>query len=195
MLFWPDVAIAQPGLTTQGPETTIELDPRMSAGQANAPVVLVLYACGRSELCAELIPKLYREVVGGRLKGKVRLYLRPYFPTEADDRAACGRAFYAAADQGMFWPYLLHVFAHQDDFKLCLLTKWALLKGLDKDAFEIEYASARTTERLAAARREAMMNHVDKVPCAYVNGRKVERQLSADQLVELLEKAFEQASP
>lgn len=193
MIIGTVAALAKPDVATQEPAARIELDPRMSVGDSSVPVVLVLYACGRSKTCSELVPRLHREVLGGRLRGKVRLYLRPYFPAE-EERLACGRAMYAAADQGMFWPYLLHLYEKQGEFKVCLLVKWGLLKGLDGDAFEIAYASARTMERLAAVRREATLNHVDEVPCAFVNGRRVNTKLSADQLIELLEVTSARAS-
>ena len=190
----PVIAIAALGAVPLQPTAEIELDPRMSAGDKEAPVVLFVYACGRSKVCAALIPTLYREVVGGRLKGKVRLYYRPYFPVEQEEPAACGRALVAAAEQGMFWPYLLHLYDKQEDFQLCLLRKWADLEGLDRDAFEIAYGHARTTEKLAAVRREAVLNKVDTVPCAFINGRKVTVSLTTDVLTELLKDEFERVS-
>lgn len=170
-----------------GPAVKIELDSRFCAGDQNAPVVLALYACGRSEPCAKLIPSLYRGVLSGRLKGKVRLCIRPFFPRPQEDATACGRALVAAASQGMFWPYLFQLYSHYDTYKLCLLKKWADVKGLDRDAFEVAYVHSTTTETLAASRREGIANKVDKVPTAFINGRKVLCEISVGTLQDLLE--------
>jgi protein-disulfide isomerase len=173
-----------------GPEVKIGLDSRFCAGAQNAPVVLALYACGRSEPCAKLIPSLYREVLSGRLKGKVRLCIRPFFPRQEENATACGRALVAAASQGMFWPYLFQLYSHYDSYKLCLLKKWADVKGLDRDAFEVAYNHSTTTETLAASKREGVANKVDKVPTAFINGRKVLCEISVSTLKDLLEEEY-----
>ncbi len=69
----------------------------------------IVYACPRSEACAKLIADLYREITAGRLKDKVVLHYRPFFPAGNDEAFECGRGLYAAAYQGRFWPYLLHL--------------------------------------------------------------------------------------
>jgi protein-disulfide isomerase len=175
------VAIAEPTATPT-------LDPRFGAGEPSSPVVLTLYACGRSERCAKLIPPLYQEVVSGRLKGKVRLYYRPFCTRTDEGTMACCRALVAAARQGSFWPYLLHLYAHQEDFQSCLLKKWADVKGLDGDAFELSVRHDETTALLAEARREAVEAGVVTVPSAFVGGRKVPCELSLPALVDYLER-------
>jgi len=172
----------------------IALDARYGAGDADAPVVLVLYACGRSKACADLVPLLHSEVTGGRLKGKVRMYVRPYFPAAEEDAVLCGRALVAAAEQGMFWPYLLYLYEHRDDFQRCLLARWASLRGLDRDAFDLGVSSAKTTETLAGIRTEALRNGVDRVPCAFINGQKVTETPSVALLTDLLEREFRRVS-
>jgi hypothetical protein len=172
-------------------KTRIALDQRFGAGEKSSSVVLALYACGRSELCAKLIPSLYNEVTSGRLKGKVRMYYRPFFPGDQEDAAACGRALVAAADQGMFWPYLLHLYQQRENFRLCMLKKWADIKGLDFDAFGLAYDSPKTTALLAASRQEGLANKVDTIPCAFIDGRKIEGEPSIETLLDLLEEEHE----
>jgi protein-disulfide isomerase len=177
------------------PTANIKTDPRMCIGDEQAPVVLTLYACGRSEVCAKLIPSLYYDVSAGPLKGKVRMCFRPFFPSAQEDASACGRALVAAASQGMFWPYLLHLYYHNEDFQMCMLTKWADLKGLDRDAFEIAYQSSSTTELLAESRREGIANKVTRIPSAFINGQKVLCGISVKTLFDLLEEEYARVSP
>lgn len=174
-----------------GARATTLLDPRFGAGEPAAPVVLALYACGRSKDCAELVPTLHRAVVGGRLKGKARLFVRPYFPIEGEAATACGRALVAAASQGRFWPFLLTLYNNQENFQRCMLKKWADLEGLDQCAFQAAYDHADTTAYLEAARREGLQNHVDAVPTAFLDGRRVQGEVSAEALIDLAEEAFE----
>lgn len=178
-------------MTLSGQMARIELDERFSAGDSSSPVVLALYACGRSELCAKLLPSLYYAVVSGRLKGKVRLYYRPFFPAGKEDVEACGRALVAAADQGRFWPYLLHLYDKRDSFQQCMLRKWADIKGLDRGAYGIAYDHPKTTALLEASRREGIENKVASVPGAFINGRKVLSELSVETLIDLLEEEYD----
>jgi protein-disulfide isomerase len=177
-----------------GSAVKIDLDSRLCAGDENAPIVLALYASGRSEPCAKLIPSLFRDVLSERLKGKVRLCIRPFFPRQEEDATACGRALVAAASQGMFWPYLFQLYSHYDSYKLCLLMKWADVKGLDRDAFEVAYNHSTTTETLVASRREGIANKVDKVPTAFINGHKVLCEVSITTLLDLLDEEYDRVA-
>jgi protein-disulfide isomerase len=179
-------AEAVPCLVPTDVPATIQQDERFRAGDEHAPVVLTLYACGRSDLCADVVPPLVEQVTTGRLKGKARLYLRPYFPTRTEGAEACGRAMTAAASQGMLWPYLLHLYAHRESFEQCLLGRWASLKGLDNYAFKAAYESRDTTALLEGVRAEAERNGVDTVPAAFVDGRRVRCPVTVGALVELL---------
>ncbi len=181
-------------MLSAGSPAQILLDDRFRAGEPNAPVVLAIYACGRSPHCAKLAPSLYREISAGSLKGKVRLYCRPFFPTGQDDAAACGRALVAAADQSMFWPFVLYLYDNQESFKLCMMGRYAEMKGLDRDAFELASAHPRTLEFLAASRLEAAQNKVTKVPTAFINGRKIELELTVETLLDLLGEESERSA-
>jgi protein-disulfide isomerase len=165
-------------------------DPRFCAGEPSSPIVLTLYACGRSERCAKLIPPLYQEVTSGRLVGKVRLNYRPFCTSADEGSAACCHALVAAARQGAFWPYLLHLYEHQEDFQSCLLKKWADIEGLDGDAFEAALHHPDTTALLAEARREALENEVEVIPSAFIGGHKIPCELTLPALADFLERAY-----
>ncbi len=168
-------------------QTAIVQDSRFVAGESTAPVVLTLYACARSQYCSKLIPALYYDVVHGSLKGKVKLYFRPFYPETQKDAALCGRALVAAASQGMLWPYLLQLYYQQGNFEECKLHTWAKLQGLDRGAFDLAWDAPETLELLAVARREAVANQVEAIPTAFVNNRKVLCEPTREVLIELLE--------
>lgn len=171
------------------------LDERFMAGDAKAPVVLVVYACGRSATCALLIPSLYSEVTTGRLLGKVRLYFRPYLLEKREEASVCGRALVAAADQGRFWPFLLKLYENQDNFKQCMLRKWADVEGMDGCAFDLAYTSTKTKEYLEASQQEARRNKVESSPGVFINRRKYVHELSAERLVDVLLEESEHTKP
>jgi len=184
---WAPRAHAQSVATLAEEQVSIETDERFRAGEADAPVVMTVYACGRSAVCAKSIPALYGEVTSGRFKGRVKLYYRPFFPEAQVEAAECGRALVAAANESLFWPYLLHLYANNEDFKACMLRRWAEIKGLDSCAFQVAYDDPKTLEYLAAVRREAARNGVDAAPTVFINGRKVLGALTVDAIFHLLD--------
>jgi len=172
----------------------IPSDRRFEAGSPEAPVVLSIYASGKSTRCAQLIPALYVEVSAGRLKGKVRLNYRPYFTGTDPTNEDCGRAMIAAADEGLFWPYLLHLYTEQDKLQPSLIRKWAYAAGVDICAFDVAYESPETASRLAAIQREGLENGVGPVPTAFIDGRRVRCGLTVETLVDLLDEQYERVT-
>ena len=64
--------------------TMYRIDTRNSpiGGSPEAKVTLVAYLCPRCPYCAQLEPELYQSVIFGKLKGKVKLYVR-LFPVRS----------------------------------------------------------------------------------------------------------------
>jgi protein-disulfide isomerase len=169
----------------------IALDDRFRAGDAGAKVALVIYACPRNEACAKLIPDLHRAVTAGRLKGKVVLYYRPFFPAGNAEAMECGRGLYAAAYQGQFWAYLLHLCMEREHLKTTTLRDWVGRHGLDRCIFDNTCEQPGTAAWLAAAREEGVANGVTAAPAAFVNGRRIQGQLDLDTIVDVLEEEHE----
>jgi len=165
-------------------------DARFQAGATAAPVVLSIYASGRSTGCARLVPALYAAIYSGRLEGKVRLEYRPFGAGSAVDEA-CSRAMVAAADQGLFWPYLLNLYRKQDELQPALVMKWAYATGVDRGAFDMAYDSPATSSLLAEIEREGRDNGVKEVPAAFIDGRRIGCELTFDALVSLLEQEYD----
>ena len=72
----------------------------LRAGDPQAPVRVVVYACARCPFCKVLVPGLYQEVTQGKLKGKVRLYFRPFPLKDHPGSSEGGLAMLGAAGRG-----------------------------------------------------------------------------------------------
>jgi protein-disulfide isomerase len=188
-----ETALAQRKATMRAdqPKANIVVDDQFRAGNPKAAVTLAIYACPRNETCAKLIPDLYREVTAGRLKDKVTLVYRPFFP--ADDREAleCGRGLYAAAYQGQFWPYLVHLCLEREHLTQTTIRDWAGSHGLDRCIFDQTCEQASTASWLQASRREGLANGVTVAPAAFVNGRRVQGNIDLETLVDVAEEEHE----
>ena len=161
------------------------------AGQADAPVSVVVYACARCPFCSRAVPALYRSVTEGPLAGKARLAMR-VFPIRGHEHALeGGLALEAARDLGRFWPYLLRLYGRFDDFALERLPAWAVEAGLDRAAFEAAMGKAEVREALVHSKKEGVRLGVDATPTFFVNGRRYDGELEEAALRDYLEEEAE----
>jgi protein-disulfide isomerase len=190
-----EAALAHRHATMTGASSAkLALDDRFRAGPAKAPVTLVIFACPRNEACAKLIPDLHREVTAGRLAGKVALFYRPFFPPGNDEALECGRGIYAAAYQGQFWPYLLHLCLESGHLQKATLRDWVGSHGLDRCIFDHTCEQAGTAAWLATAHAEGASNGVTSAPAAFLNGKRLQGNLDLETIVDLAEEEFERAT-
>jgi len=181
-------------MKADAPKFDIAADEAMSAGDAAAPVKAVVYACARCPFCSVMVPALHREVTQGALKGKVRLYYRPY-PLKSHPGATEGAlAFAAAAKLGRFWPFVLHEYAHMEQFDPDELPAWAAAVGMDRSAFERAMADAKTREAVVESRKEGLRNKVEATPTVFVDGRRYDYELETPVLVDVLQEEWERAT-
>jgi protein-disulfide isomerase len=185
------LAHRQATMMSNQPRAKIALDDRFQAGNAEAAVALVIYACPRSEVCAKLIPDIYREVTSGRLKDKVVFHYRPFFLDGNDEAFECGRGLYAAAYQGKFWSYLLHLCMERGQLQKATLRDWVGSHGLDRCIFDHTCEQPGTAAWLTASREEAVANGVTTAPAAFMNGRRIQGQLDLETLTDMLEEEHE----
>jgi len=181
-------------MTPGAAPASIQLDEAMGAGDADAPVVLVEYACARCPYCMKLTPQLYEAVTKGRLKGKVRLYFRPFPIRGHEGSIEGGTAFVAAARLGKFWPFIQLLYQRYDDFDTGKLSAWAAEVGLDKTAFEASYGAKDSRNALVAAKKEGLRNKVRATPTLYINGRQYVHDLSLTVLQDVLEEEWERVT-
>jgi protein-disulfide isomerase len=181
---------AQTMLAT-GPRAGIALDPATRAGAADAPVTVVVYACSRCPLCQVMVPALYQAVTDGPLAGKARLYLRPFPLKSHKDSTEGGLAFMSAAKLERFWPLVLRIYQDFDRFCPSLLPDWAEAAGLDRTAFEREYADARTRAALVAAKQEGLRNQVSATPSIFIDGRPYLGEMTREAVIDVLEECYQ----
>jgi protein-disulfide isomerase len=172
-------------MRADGAIATIAADDQFRAGNPKAPVTLAIYACPRNETCAKMIPDVYREVTTGRLKDKATLVYRPFFPTDDAETLECGRGLYAAAYQGQFWPYLVHLCLERERLSQATIRDWATSHGLDRCVFDQTCEQASTASWLQAARKEALANGVTAAPAVFIDGRRIQGSVDLETLVDL----------
>lgn len=164
----------------------INLSGAVPAGNANAPVKVVVYACARCPFCSKIVPALHKEVSEGRLKGKVQLFFKP-FPLKSHQYSKeGGLAMVAAADLGKFWEFLLHMYENFDMFCVDKLATWAELQGMDKTKFKQLMADSNTRKALVDSKKEGLANGVNATPQLFIDGKKYVGFLDIDELVDIM---------
>jgi protein-disulfide isomerase len=177
-----------------GKPAVFALDQATLAGDPHAPVIAVVYACARCPFCKVIVPALYEAVTSGPLKGKVRLYFRPFPLKDHAGSTEGGLAVFSAGRLGKFWPYLLHLYKNYDAFCPRLFPDWAAWVGLDKAAFEKEYAKGETRSALIASKQEGIRNRVNATPTLFINGRKYVYEINAKVITDVLLEEYDRGA-
>jgi protein-disulfide isomerase len=178
-------------MTPLGKAASFDLDESMLVGDADAPVTVVVYACARCPYCKVVVPALHREVTAGALKGKVKLYFRPFPLKDHPGSLEGGLAWLSAAKLGKFWPYLLKVYENFDAFKPEKLPLWAVELGMDQAAFEKHMNDPALKAALGESKKEGVRNRVNATPTLFISGRKYGYEMATDVLVDVLEEEAE----
>lgn len=175
------------------PPATIDLAEAPVAGDPAAPVAVVIYAGPRGTHCARLTPPVHAAVEGGALRGKARLYLKP-FPLRSNPHSKeAGLAFVAAQRLGKLWEFALHSYARFDEFAPALQPEWAAAIGLDRAEFERLVADPATAEQLSASKLEGLENGVDSTPTVFIDGHRYLGENEVDELVDTVAEAHDRA--
>jgi protein-disulfide isomerase len=164
------------------------------AGDPSAPVVVTVYACARCPFCAVMVPALHEAVTHGPLKGKARLYFRPFPLKDHPGSMEGGLAMVSAGRLGAMWPYILRLYKSYDTFCPKLLPEWATALGLDRTTFEKHYADPTTRDALVASKQEGIRNKVTATPTIFINGRKYVYDLHIAAVVDLILEETERAA-
>jgi protein-disulfide isomerase len=151
---------------------SIALTNMPAAGVASAKVTAVLYLCPRCPYCARMLPALYEEVTQRALKGKVKLYVRP-FPLRGHDGSTEGAlAWMAAIQLGKFWPFALRIYSEFDRYAPVKLPEWAEATGMNRKEFLGLLTNPSLRAALIESKKEGVRNGVDATPTLFINGRK-----------------------
>jgi protein-disulfide isomerase len=71
------------------------------------------------------------------------------------------------------------------------LTEWAVSLGLDKSAFERDYANAKTRDDLIAFKQEGIRNKVNATPTLFIDGIKYVYEIDAKITIDVLAEQYE----
>lgn len=175
---------------------TIEVEPGdgPAKGAAGAPVTVVEFSDFTCHACSQLQPAL-REALAARSE-KARLVFR-YFPLAAEGKPFdLARAAECARAQDRFWPAHDLLFSEAKELASlpAAVARLATL-GLDRAALEGCLAGAASGERI---RRDAEAGHgygVDATPTLFVNGRRIEGAVSAEELMNAIDQAASARAP
>jgi protein-disulfide isomerase len=174
-----------------GPAAEIDLEGVPMAGDEDAPITVVVYACARCPFCSKLLPELHDAATGGSLVGKARLYFK-LFPIRGHPHSReGGLAFMAAAEQGLFWEFTLHSYANFDDFCVDRLAQWAEAVGMDQEVFAARVADPATREALVESKKEGLRNRVEVTPTVFIDGRRYVGDLTLEELVDVIGEAYD----
>ncbi|MBK8010719.1 MAG: thioredoxin domain-containing protein [Deltaproteobacteria bacterium] len=174
-----------------GKKASFLLDEATIAGDPNAPVQAVVYACARCPFCRVVVLALYREVTEGSLKGKVRLYFQPFPLKSHEGSIEGGLGMLAAASLGKFWPFLTRLYEDYDAFSAERLSQWAVEVGMDEATFKETMANPITRETLVASKQEGLRNMVDGTPAVFIDGRRYVYELQPSVITDVLLEAHE----
>lgn len=177
-----------------GSKSKIEAAGLEWAGDAAAPVEVVVYACARCPFCSKSVPEMYEAVTRGALKGKARLAMKLYPVKGHEGSKEGGLAFEAARRQGSFWKYLLLVYSRFDDFCPKKLAGWAAELGMDLLKFETLMGSAEVREAVVESKREGMRNQVESTPTYFINGKLYKADLKTWALVGAVQEEYDRLS-
>jgi protein-disulfide isomerase len=180
--------------STMGTKYTFDLSHSVAAGDPKAKVTIVVYACARCPYCARLMPKLYESVTSGSLKGKAKLYLRPFPIRNHQHSAAAGMAWVAAQRLGHFWEMVQLEYSHFDDFDPNKLPDLASSKGMDREKFRSLLDDPAVRDELTASKKEGVRNKVDVTPSVFIDGRRYMASLDPGAIDDFVEERLQGAS-
>ncbi len=178
-------------MTPSSEKIEVDLATAAFAGDKDAPVTLTLYTCVRCPYCAILIPSLYKEVMQGSLKGKVRLVMK-LFPIKGHEGSTeSGITAMVAYQQNMGFEFLLYAYEHFDDFETEKMPAWAKEVGIEAGIFDKSYKDAATRKALVDSKREGIKNKVKATPTLFINDRRYLAPMNIEMMLDVLEEEYE----
>jgi protein-disulfide isomerase len=168
-------------------KASIDLSGFPAAGSSDAGVTVVVYACSRCPFCAKLVPELYKSVTSGKLKGRVKLYFKP-FPLKSHQYSKeGGLAITTALKLGHYWQYILYMYSHFQLFGVDKLAVWAGETGMDGSRFTEIMNSPEVRKKLVLSKKEGLANDVHATPSLFINGRRYKGFLDIYEIGDILE--------
>lgn len=144
------------------------------AGDENAGITIVVYACARCPYCSHILPQLYKSVTEGALKGVAKLYLKPFpIRSHANSRVG-GMAWMLGIEEKRFWPVVLEMYKKEiyDNFEPSRLLKLKAWGELPEDTITKGLKKQALADGLEASKKEGLKFRVDATPTVFVGYRK-----------------------
>jgi protein-disulfide isomerase len=176
-----------------GPKHVIDLDDYSAVGDPNASVTLVTYACPRCPLCARIVPALYASVTAGKLKGKAKLYVKPFPIRTHEHSALAAMGWMAGRELGRYWELLLAMYAGFDHFAPTKLADYAANQGIDRQRFGALMKNHGVRDAVVSSKKEGVRNNVDATPAIFIDGRRYLTTLELPTIEDFVEERIEQA--
>ncbi len=181
-------------LSAVGPRHVIDLGDYSAVGDPSAPVTLVAYACPRCPLCSRVVPALYESVTKGGLKGKAKLYVKPFPIRTHDHSAVAATAWMAGRELGRYWELLLAMYSDFDHFDPGRLVEYAAAQGMDRKQFDSLLKDRSVREKLIQSKKEGVRNNVDATPAIFIDGRRYLMTIDVPVIEDFVAERIEQAS-
>jgi protein-disulfide isomerase len=154
-------------------------------GAAAPLVTIVEFSDFQCPFCGRLAEAL--DEVAGAYPDDVRLVFKQFpLPMHADAEPGA-RATLAAHAQGKFWPMHDALFTNPRAMSRDDLMAHARTLGLDMERFEADLDAPAQRERVAADMRLGKQLEVSSTPTFFVNGKKHEGALPAEQIKRIVE--------
>lgn len=164
------------------PEYRYEEQPKAFKGLPNAYVDVVEYANYQCGYCAAFAPEAMRIVE--KYSDVIRFEFRHFpFINQNPQYQLISEAAECANDQGKFWEYHEHLYAHMDAVNPQYAKTAAERVGLDMKQFSNCMESRAKADNVAADILEAQRNNVDRTPTFFVNGKKVSDYRSLEDVI------------
>lgn len=165
-------------------------------GPVDAPVVIEEYSDFQCPFCGQ-----FATITGEQLKqayadsGLVRFEYN-HFAFLGPESLRAAEAAECAAEQNLFWPYHDIIFNNQSgenqgNFSDPALRNFAIVAGLEMEAFDECFSSARYRQDVRAGNSEASNRGVNSTPTFFVNGELVEGVISFEQFETIIASELE----
>jgi hypothetical protein len=177
--------------SVDGSKARISLVDLSAAGDAQAPITVVEYACPRCPFCATMTPEIHDAVVNGRLAGKAKLFFKTFPLRGHPGSKESGLAFIAAQKLGHFWEFVLYYYRYYDLFSVPGQIAWAETVGMNGGAFRREMSDPANRRWLVEMKKEGIVNGVEATPTLFVNERKYLAELTPEEVIDVLEEEFD----
>jgi protein-disulfide isomerase len=161
----------------------ISSDDRRQGPAAHASFDLVEYGDYECPFCGEAYwtVKQLQESLGSEL----RFVFRNFPLTQVHPNAMnAARAAEAAGFQEQFWPMHDMIYEHQDALDVLSLLSYAQVLSLDMDRFNNDMVSRHTDARILKDFESGVRSGVNGTPTFFVNGFRLEGQLTYDALLD-----------